>query len=98
MAPSHVRILRHLLNGPARRLGYAPVDTSDLTGAEIEAIRRAERTLRWLQGSRRAKEQIGGKAKWILSSIPTEISRVVLKDRSPSASEWQSRGASIKSN
>jgi len=91
MAPGHVSILHSVLAGSARRLGYPPSDTSVLTGTETEAIRRAERTLRWLQGTRRAKEQIGGNAKWFLSSIPTKIPRVILRDRSPSANEWQQR-------
>jgi hypothetical protein len=97
MSPGQVRILQNILNEPARRLGYPTTDVPDLTHSERTAIQRADRTLRWLQGTRRAKELIGGKAKWFISSMPTAVARPVLKDRSPSAMEWEARCTSNKS-
>ena len=98
MAQSDVRILRHVLAGSEPWLGYPTSGApAALTDSETEALRRAERILRRLQRTRTAKEQIGGKAKWLLSSMPTRIPSAVLNDRSPSAGEWQQRCESLGS-
>jgi len=96
LAPDHLRILQVILAEAAHRLGYPTSDTSKvLTASDMAAVRRAERTLAWLRTTRRTREQISGRAKWLLSGMPSSMSRAILAERSPTITEWRERTASL---
>jgi len=96
LAPDHLRILQVVLAEAGQRLGYPSSGSANaLTKTEVAAVRRAERTLAWLRTTRRTREQVGGRAKWLLSAMPPSVSRAILAERSPTMREWRERAASI---
>jgi len=96
LASDHLRILQVVLAEAGHRLGYPTSGTTQaLTDSEMAAVRRAERTLAWLRTTRKAREQISGRAKWFLSAMPSSMSRAILAERSPTIREWRERAASL---